>query len=169
MKVLKKVNAKVKFLNRQNKYLTARLNRLLCNALIQIHFVAHRGFTSWCLLLSKNLKNRLRLCAVHFRKINLLPVSERVKSCIATIVFKYWNEIVSSYINDMFELSYNKYPTRSQMALDILLQRTITGQEVLFFLGPKIWTKITHITKNVKTTASFTHALKREILNKLCR
>ena len=86
MKVLKKVNAKVKFLNRQNKYLTARLNRLLCNALIQIHFVAHRGFTSWCLLLSKNLKNRLRLCAVHFRKINLLPVSERVKSCIATIL-----------------------------------------------------------------------------------
>ena len=69
----------------------------------------------------------------------------------------------------MFELSYNKYPTRSQMALDILLQRTITGQEALFFLGPKIWTKITHSTKNVKTTASFTHALKREILNKLCR
>ena len=34
MKVLKKVNAKVKFLHRQNEYLTARLKRLLRNALI---------------------------------------------------------------------------------------------------------------------------------------
>ena len=38
MKVLKKVNAKVKFLYRQNKYLTPRLKILLCNALIHRHF-----------------------------------------------------------------------------------------------------------------------------------
>ena len=37
-KVLKKINAKLKFLYRQNRYLTHAYRRLLCNALIQQHF-----------------------------------------------------------------------------------------------------------------------------------
>ena len=37
-KVLKKVNAKLKFLYRQSRYLTPAYKRLLCNALIQPHF-----------------------------------------------------------------------------------------------------------------------------------
>ena len=53
------------------------------------------------------------------------------------------------------------------MALDIPLIKSSEGQQALSFLGPKIWTKIIHSTKNVKTTASFTHALKREVLSKL--
>ena len=80
--------------------------------------------------------------AAHFRKINWLPVSERVESCITTTVCKYWNEIIPSNINDVFKLSYNSYNTRSQMALDIPLRKISTGQQALSFLGPKIWTKI---------------------------
>ena len=37
-KVLKKVNAKLKFLYRQSRYLTPAYRRLLCNVLIQPHF-----------------------------------------------------------------------------------------------------------------------------------
>ena len=37
-KVISKVNARLKFLHRKNKYLTPNLRRLLCNALIQSHF-----------------------------------------------------------------------------------------------------------------------------------
>ena len=103
MRVLKKVNAKLKFLERQNKYLTRRLKRLLCNALIQPYF--HYRCTSWFSLLNIYLKYKLqtvqnkciRLCldlppcshigVVHFRNINQLSVSERVYSCIATTVF----------------------------------------------------------------------------------
>ena len=55
---------------------------------------------------------------------NNLAVSERVESCIATTVFKYWNGIVPSYTNNM--PSYNKYNTKSQIALDIPLQKTWT-------------------------------------------
>ena len=55
------------------------------------------------------------------------------------------------------------------MALDILLRKTNTGQQSLSFLGPKIWTKISHSTKNVKTTVSFTNALEREMSNILCK
>ena len=52
------------------------------------------------------------------------------------------------------------------MALDIPLQNTSTGQQAISLFEPKIWTKISTNTKNVKTTASFTHALKREVLSK---
>ena len=55
------------------------------------------------------------------------------------------------------------------MALDLPLRKTSAGQQALSFLEPKIWTKINHSTKNVKTTASFTHTLKREVFSKLCR
>ena len=48
LKILKKVNAKVKFVYRQNKYLIPRLKRLMRNALIQTHFimVEHHDFSS---------------------------------------------------------------------------------------------------------------------------
>ena len=47
------------------------------------------------------------------------------------------------------------------MACDISIRKAMTSQQALSFQGSKIWTKISHGTKNVKTTASFTHALKR--------
>ena len=37
-KVIRKVNARLKFLQRKNKYLTPNLRHLLYNALIQHHF-----------------------------------------------------------------------------------------------------------------------------------
>ena len=40
------------------------------------------------------LVSRSYLGVLHFEKINWQPVYERVKSCIATTVFKYWNGIV---------------------------------------------------------------------------
>ena len=65
----------------------------------------------------------------------------------------------------MFKLSYNRYNTRSQMALDVPLCKTSKWQQTFSFLRPKIWTNISHSTKNVKTTASFAHALNRKVLS----
>ena len=59
------------------------------------------------------------------------------------------------------------YNTRSQMALH-LYEKQMHGQKLCLFLD-QIWTKVRYSTKDVKTTASFIHALKREILSKLCR
>ena len=67
----------------------------------------------------------------------------------------------------MFMSSLNKYNTRSQMALDIPLFRTIKGQKSMSFLGPKIWNKVSLNIKTVATTSSFTHLLKKGILSKL--
>ena len=53
-KVLKKINAKLKFLYHQSRYLTPAYRRLLCDALIQPHF--DYGCSSWFPLLKKKRK-----------------------------------------------------------------------------------------------------------------
>ena len=101
----------------------------------------------------------------HFRKINWLPVSDRVEYCIANTVFKYWNGIVPGYIHEMFKPSLCRYSTRSQMALDIPLRKTNTGQKSLSFLGPKIWSKIDPSIKNVRTSCM----LLRKMFHFICK
>ena len=165
---------------RQSRYLTPAYRRLLCNALIQPHF--DYGCSSWFPLFLKKLKPKLqkaqnkcfRFCLnlpprshinpCYCRKINWFPVSDRVEYCIANTVFKYWNGIVPGYIHEMFKPSFCRYSARSQMALDIPLWKTNTGEKSLYFLGPKIWSKIGPSIKIIRTLSSFTHAIKKNIL-----
>ena len=90
-------------------------------------------------------------------------VSGRVEYSIGNTIFKYWNGIVPGYIHEMFKPSLCRYSARSQMALDIPLQKTITGQKCLSFLGTKIWSKIGPSIKNVRTSSSFIHPIKKNI------
>ena len=85
-----------------------------------------------------------------------------VEHSIANTVFKYWNGIVQGY-HEMFKLLLCRYSTRSQMVLDIPLRKTNAGQKSSSFLGPKIWSKIGPSIKNVRTSSSFMHAIKKKI------
>ena len=53
-----KVNARLKFLHRKNKYLTPNLRRLLCNALIQPDF--DYACSAWYSNISKKLKHKIQ-------------------------------------------------------------------------------------------------------------
>ena len=53
------------------------------------------------------------------------------------------------------------------MALDIPLRKTTIGQKSILFLGTKVWSKTNHSLKAVKTTATFTHALKKHVLQNM--
>ena len=104
-KVLRKINVKLKFLNRKSIYLIPAFRRLLCNALTQPHF--HCGCSSLFPLLKKNLKIKLqktqtkysrfclnlsprsRINPSHFRKMKLHPARNRVEHCIVNTGFKY--------------------------------------------------------------------------------
>ena len=44
-----------------------------------------------------------------------------------------------------------------------ILRKTNTGQKILSFLGPKIWSKIGPNIKNLRTLSSFMHAIKKDI------
>ena len=118
-----------------------------------------------CIRFCLNLPPISHIDPSQFRKINWLPVSDRVEYCIANSVFKYWNGIVKRYVYDeMFKSLLCRYSTRSQMALDIPLWTTNTGQKKLILFRAKIWSKIDPSIKNVRTSSSFTHAIKKNIL-----
>ena len=117
-KVISKVNARLKFLHRKNKYLTPNLRRLLCNALIQPHF--DYACSAWYPNLSKKLKNRIqtlqnkciRFCLQldkmshisqkEFETINWLPIKERYNQCVNSIAFKYFDNQCPHYLNEVF-------------------------------------------------------------------
>ena len=93
-----------------------------------------------------------------------MPPKKNVKTVVPNTVFKYWNGIVPGYILEIFKPSLCKYSTRSQLALDIPLRKSNTGQNSLSSLGPKIWSKISPSIKNARTSSSFMHAIKKNNL-----
>ena len=96
--VINKINNKLKFLYRKNKFLTPILRRLLCNALNQSPF--DYACSAWYPNVAKKLKNRIqtshnksiRFCLkldkmTHkshkaFGTLNWLPMTERFNQCI---------------------------------------------------------------------------------------
>jgi len=60
LKVISKVNSRLRFLYRKNKFLTPSLRRLLCNALIQPHF--DYSCTSWYPNLIQKFEEKIANC-----------------------------------------------------------------------------------------------------------
>ena len=58
LRVIEKINSRLKFLYRKNRFLDVSLCRLLCNALIHYHF--DYDCTAWYQNLTKKLKDKLQ-------------------------------------------------------------------------------------------------------------
>ena len=59
-KVLKKINAKLKFLYRQSRYLTSPYRRILRNALIQPHSALIHSLRTWMFLMDSSFKEKFK-------------------------------------------------------------------------------------------------------------
>ena len=119
LSVINKINSKLKFLYRKNRFLTPTLRRLLCNALIQPHF-DYAG-SAWYPNLTKKLKKQnpdlseqmhtillivdkmTHISDKEFETLNWLPVTERFNQGINSIVFKYVNNQCPNYLNEVFQ------------------------------------------------------------------
>ena len=93
LNVIDKIDSRLKFLHRQNRFLTSTLRRPLCNALIQPPF--HYACTAWFPNLLKKLRLRLqatqnecirfclqldkisRICVKEFLELNWFNVHDR--------------------------------------------------------------------------------------------
>ena len=60
LKVISKINSRLKFLHRKNKFLTPALRRLLFNALIQAHF-DYASSSVWYPNLTQTMKNKIQI------------------------------------------------------------------------------------------------------------
>ena len=103
LKVMNKINRKLKLLYRKNRYFTKELHRIFCNALIHSHFdyacpvwypnVDEKTEVKTQIMQNKSTRFCLKLDKMHhlseeeFRLINWLPSSKRLDQCINTITY----------------------------------------------------------------------------------
>ena len=178
LKVTNKINSRLKFIHRKNKFVTPALRRLLCNALIQPHF----GYASsaWYSNLTQKMKSKvqitqnkcIRYCLQidkttyvsknEFETLNWLPVKDRFNQSINSIVFKYFTKQCPSYLNEVFELACpnNLRKRNSYLKLVFPFQKTNMGQNALSFIGPSIWNKTPEVLKKTNSINIFKHNLK---------
>ena len=185
IKVIKKVNSRLKFLHRQNRYLTPPLRRLLCNVIIQPHF--DYACSSWYPNLTKRLKTRLqrtqnkciRFClqlgntthisGKEFKDINWLTVQDRFHQSISSSVFKFFENKCPSYMKDIYAPSLlTRYNTRnSHNKLIQPFRKTNIGQNSISYIGPSVWNILPDNLKMSNTLNTFKHNLKRYYLDKI--
>ena len=160
LKIINKINGKLKFLYRKSKFLSPELQRMLCNALIQPHF--DYACPVWYFNLTEKMKKKiqitqnkcirfcLRLDKMHhiseedFRLINWLPTSKRVDQCINTITFKFVNNTCPYYLREIFQFAPQcRIGTRNKFAkLKIPFHKTNMGQKAISFIGPSLWNSL---------------------------
>ena len=170
LRVIEKINSRLKFLYRKNRFLDVPLRRLLCNALIQPHF--DYACTAWYPNLSKKLKDKLqvtqnkciRFCLKlqsrehisneHFHKLNWLPINQRFQQCVTSTAFKFVQNKCPAYMNEVFRPAENmRINTKNSfLKLTILFEKPLLDKRVclilnfFFFLFIKTYTS-TNYTK----------------------
>ena len=98
----------------------------------------------------------------YFRKTNRLSASDREENCVANTIFRMelYQDIFTKYLS----LHSKDIAQDHRFHWTYLCGEKNTGQKSLSFLGPNIWSNINPSIKNVKTSSSFMHTLKKNIL-----
>ena len=178
LKVISKINSRLKFLHRKNKFLTPALRRLLFNALIQAHF-DYASSSVWYPNLTQTMKNKIQItqnkCVWYrlqldkmayiskneFETLNWLPAKDRFNQSINSIVSKYFIKQCPSYLNEVFKLAcLNNLRTRnSYLKLICPFWKINMGQNALSFIGPSMWNKTPEVLKKTNCINTFKHNL----------
>ena len=105
--VLNKINSRLRFLYRQNRFLNKPLRRLLCNVMIQPFF--NYACSAWYPNLRKDLQKRLqvsqnncvtfclqldkktRIRVAEFEEINWLNINDRFSQSVLSSIYKFFN------------------------------------------------------------------------------
>ena len=119
LKVINKINCGLRFLCRINRFLSPPLRRLLCNSQVQSHF--DYACSAWysslriksklqllqdkCIRFCLNLNNRVHIRQKELKQTNWLPVNDRFKKIISSIIrsLKFCNNTSPLYVNDVFK------------------------------------------------------------------
>ena len=183
--ILNKVNTKLKFLYRKNKFLSPALRRLLCNAIIQPHFdyACSAWFPNVNLALKKKLQttqnkcirfclqlgNRDHIGAKQFEEINWLNINDRFEQCVSVSIFKYFSNNSPLYMSEIFYPARNRgMSTRNSLQkLTQPFRKTNQGQNSLSYIGPSVWNKLPEKIKKSSNLNTFKHEVKRYYLNEL--
>ena len=141
---------------------------------------------AWYPNLNKNLKTRLqtaqnkciRFCLKQgdrtsirneeFKKINWLPIQDRVEQCILSSVYKFHNKSAPDHMNEIFfNAECHGIPTRgSFQKLKLPRRRTNQGLRALSYVDPSLWNSLEKSLKSSTSLNAFKHNIKEYYLGK---
>ena len=146
----------MKFLNWKNSFLTPRLQRMLCNFLMQPDF--DYACSAWYPNLNVKLKKMkimqdkcihfyLKLDKMHyiseedFKTINWLPIDQRAQQNLNVTVFKYVTNAYPYYKKEFFGYaSQGRINSRNNYAwIKVPFRKTTMEQKSLSYIGPQFW------------------------------
>ena len=181
LQVIKKINTRLQLLYRKNRFLSQPLCRLLCNAIIQLHF--DYGCSAWypylnkslqtlenkCICFCLNLNNRDHIGLTKFEKLNWLPINDHFKQCISSTTFKFFNNSSPAYMNDVFKPAghLNTNTRASFLKLIQSLRNTNYGQKTLSYLAPNICNSLPVSLKATEGLNTYKHKMKKHFLNRM--
>jgi len=122
-----------------------------------------------CIRFCLQLDNRSHIGEAQFKKINWLPVNDRVNQISNVYVFKYFANETPYYIGELFEnLENRNISTRNSfLKLRQPSVKTNFGKKALFFTAPALWNKLNCDLKQCKSVNSFKHALKHNLFKEI--
>jgi len=122
-----------------------------------------------CIRFCLQLDNRSHIGEAQFKKINWLPVNDRVKQISNVYVFKYFSDMTPYYIGELFENQENRSTSTRNSFLKLKQPsvKTNFGKKALFYTAPVFWNKLSRELKQSKNVNSFKHALKRNLFEEL--
>ena len=176
--VINKINSRLRFLYRQNRYLSFPLRRLLCNAMIQPFFdyacnVCYPNINkkientstscpNKCIRFSLKLDDRFMFKSKEFERINWLPVQERILQCAVCNVYKFFSKHSPDYFEELFfPTEETAIRTRSSFQkLKILRRKTNKGLKSLSYTFPSLWKNLNENLKRSGSINDFKHKIK---------
>ena len=181
--VIRKSNAKLKFLYRQAKNLDLQTKKLLVSALLQCHY--DYASASWYSGLTKKFKSRLQCSqnkivrfllnapprthvgATEFSLVRMLPVELRTKQLKLNLVFNVVNGTAPPYLTKSFNLTRNihRINTRSSTSSLHVPHVKAFGKSSFMFTGIKAWNELPSHIQCTQSKSQFKHLVKQHLFD----
>ena len=186
-KILKKCNARLKFLFRKSKFLTKSSKRLLASSLIQCHLdyacsFWYSGLTvrtqtrlqstqNRLIRLVLNLPFRHHISTGHFRDVSWLPVGSRVVQIKILHVHRIFNNLAPPYMSEDFTLvsEIHSHCTRSSVNCFYHPKVASNAMKSFFYTGIKAWNGLPNSIKIVQNRNIFKVLVKKHIMSNLVK
>ena len=103
-----------------------------------------------------------------FHDLKLLKFKDVVTFHQCIFMYECMHNLLPDHFCHMFELNceIHNYPTRSMKNVRIPTHRTVSFQQNIRFMGPKLWNELNNTIKNCLSINDFKRILKKSLFAK---
>ena len=86
---------------------------------------------------------------------------------MCTLIYKFFENNVPKYINDIFRENTGKYNARNPNMLKCPYYKTSNGQKAIKYIGPKLWDDMPNHLKGKRSNYFFKHDYQNHYIKNL--